>query len=67
MIEPLRIGKIPVQTTFKCSAGLGDQSCYEAPGDPRVEKASNAVINIRLVSLLPRQWPKVDRGQPSGS
>ena len=42
--------------------GLGTQPHYKAPGDLWVELEENAVINIGLVSLSPREWPKVGRG-----
>ena len=32
------------------------------PGDLRVELVENAVINIGLLRLSPREWPKVGRG-----
>ena len=39
--------KIPtVQTPLGAPTGLGNQPCYEAPGDTQVENES-AVINIR--------------------
>ena len=41
---------------------LGTQPCYETPGDLRVELVENAVINIGLVRLSLREWPKVGCG-----
>ena len=35
--------------------GLGIQPCYEAPSDLWVEIVENAVINIGLVRLFPRE------------
>ena len=42
--------------------GLGIQPRYKAPGDLRVEVVENAVINIELVRLSPRECPKVGCG-----
>ena len=35
---------------------------YEAPDDPRVKLVENAVVNIGLVRLSPREWPRDGRG-----
>ena len=59
---PIRIGRFPVQTPLGARPGLGTQPRYEAPGDLRVKLVDNAVINIGLVSLSPREWPKVGCG-----
>ena len=40
---------------------------YEAPGDLWVEQVENAVINIELARLSPREWPKVGRGTTKNS
>ena len=54
-----RIGRIPVQTLLGAWLGFGSQPCYEVPSDFGSNKYQNAVINIWLVRLTPRQWPKV--------
>ena len=43
--------------------GLGTQPCYQAPGDLGVKLVSNAVINIRLVTLPFNSGPKLAVGQ----
>ena len=58
----IRIGTFSVQTPLGARPGLGTQPRYEAPGDPRVELVENAVINIELVRLSSREWPKIARG-----
>ena len=58
----IRIGRFAVQTPLGARPGLGIQHRYEAPGDLWVELVENAVIDIGLVRLSPREWPKVDRG-----
>ena len=57
-----KIGKFLVQTPLGAWPGLGTQPHYEAPGDLQVKLADYAVINIELVRLSPREWPKVGRG-----
>ena len=39
--------------------GLEAQHCYEALGDLWVKILEKAVLNIELVRLSPREWPKV--------
>ena len=58
----MRIRGFPVQTPLGAWLGLGTQPRYEGPGNLRVKKVKNARINIRLVRLSPRKWPKVGRG-----
>ena len=48
---------------IKAPPGVRDpKPRYDAPGDLRVELVENAVINIGLVRLSPREWPKIGRG-----
>ena len=58
----IRIGRFPVQTPVGVQPGSETQPYYEVPGDLRDELVENAVINIGLVRLSPREWPKVGRG-----
>ena len=58
----IRIGWFPVQTPLGARLGLRTQAHYEAPGDLRVELVENEVINIGLMRLSLREWPKVGSG-----
>ena len=61
----MRIGRFPAQTPLGTLPGLGIQPRHEFLGELWVKIVENTVINIRLVWLSPREWPKV--GQPNRS
>ena len=63
----IRIRRFTVQTPLGAWLGLGTLPRYVAPGDLQVELLENAGINIGLVRLSPREWPKVGCGQPNRS
>lgn len=54
----IRIRRFPAQAPLGARLGLETQSCYEASGEWLGQNSENAVINIRLVRLFPREWPK---------
>ena len=58
----IKTGRFPVQTLLDVRPSLGTQPHYKTPSKLRVELVQNAVIDIRLVRLSPREWPKVGRG-----
>ena len=58
----MRIRRFLVQTPLGAQLGLGIQPCFEGPGDLWVEIVENTVINIGLVRLALREWPKIGRG-----
>ena len=51
----IRIGRFPDQILPSARPGLGAQTRYKPLGDVRVEIVENAVINIGLVRLSPRE------------
>ena len=59
----IRLGRISVQTPLVARLGFETQRGCEAFGHLWVELVSNAVINIGLVGLPHRQWPKVCRAE----
>ena len=50
------------RTYCVCLAGLWDPISLRGSGDLRVKISKNALINVVLVRLSPRHWPKVGRG-----
>ena len=58
----MRIGRFPDRTLFSTRLDLETQPCYKTAGDLRAKIVENAMINIGLVRLSPREWPKVGRG-----
>ena len=57
-----RIATFPVQTPLGARPGFETQPRYEAPGNFRVEIEEHTAINIGLVTMFPREWPKTFRG-----
>ena len=57
------IGKTLVKIPLSTSSDLRNQPRCKLSGNLwDITRTNNAVINIELVRLLPRQWPKVGRG-----
>ena len=57
------IGKTLVKIPLSTSSDLRNHPRCKLSGNLwDITRTNNAVINIELVRLLPRQWPKVGRG-----
>ena len=60
-----QIERIPGKTIPGVGSGLGTQPRYEALGDPRaIANIKNAMLNVGLMRLSSRQYPKVGTRQP---
>ena len=54
--------KAPGSNSTRRSAGLKDPTSLQGSRLPLCRNCTNAIINMGLVRLSLREWPKVDRG-----